>query len=146
MNTALLRQLAQALGQDGFPIPSSEEERRKLAASLLDGAADECARRAESCEAASGQVQKPEKLPLSEFEIPYPEQAARERVEAPVVVELDVSEDGAVIGGRLQGSPVSRRLGASAAGATSLLVFSPLRLCGCPAPHVTVYTINYRVR
>ena len=146
VNTALLRQLAKALGQDGFPIPSSDEERRKLAASMLDGKPDECARRAESCKAASGQVQKPEKLPLSEFEIPYPEQAARERVEAPVVVELDVSEDGAVIGGRLQGSPVGRQLAPSAAGATSLLVFSPLRLCGCPAPHVTVYTINYRVR
>ena len=146
LNEALLKELAKALGQDGSQIPSSSEERRKLAASILKDRTDECARQSESCRGSSSQLQRPEKLALSEFEIPFPEQAARERVEAPVVVELDVSEDGAVVGGRLQGSPIGHQLEASAAGATSLLVFSPLRLCGCPAPHMTVYTINYRVR
>jgi hypothetical protein len=61
-------------------------------------------------------------------------------------VQLDVSEDGAVVGGRVLGTPRGHQLDASAAGATSLLVFSPLRLCGCPAPHMTVYTIDYRLR
>jgi hypothetical protein len=146
LNEALLGELARALGQEGFRIPSSAEERRQLTASILEGRPDECARPTESCRGSSSQLQRPEKLALSEFEIPFPEQAARDGVEAPVVVELDVSEDGAVVGGRLQGPPIGHQLEASAAGATSLLVFSPLRLCGCPAPHVTVYTINYRVR
>ncbi len=146
VNAALLGELAKALGQEGFQIPSAREERQKLTASILKDRPDECAQRIESCRVSSSRLDKPEKLPLSEFEVVFPEQAARERVEAPVVVELDVSEDGAVVGGRLQGSPRGHQLEASAAGATSLLVFSPLRLCGCPAPHVTVYTINYRLR
>jgi hypothetical protein len=146
VNTALLRQLAQALGQDGFPIPASQEERQKLAASMLKGKPDECARRIESCRVSSSRLDKPEKLALSEFEVVFPEQAARERVEAPVVVQLDVSEDGAVVGGQVLGSRRGHQLEVSAAGATSLLVFSPLRLCGCPAPHTTVYTIDYRLR
>jgi hypothetical protein len=145
LNEALLRALAKALGQ-GFPIPSSREGRQKLAASILKGPPDDCARRTRSCPDSANKLEKPEKVALSEFEILFPEDAARERVEAPVVVELDVREDGAVVGGRLVGSPRGHQLEDSAAGATSLLVFSPLKLCGCPAPHVTVYTINYRVR
>ena len=146
VNTALLRQLAKALAQDGFPIPASREERQKLTASVLKGQLDECARRVESCHVSSSQLDKPEKLALSEFEVAFPEQAAREGVEAPVVVQLDVSEDGAVVGGQVLGTPRGHQLDASAAGATSLLVFSPLRLCGCPAPHMSVYTINYQLR
>jgi hypothetical protein len=146
VNTALLRQLAKALGQDGFPIPASQEERQKLAASMLKGKPDECSRRIESCRVSSSRLDKPEKLALSEFEVVFPEQAARERVEAPVVVQLDVSEDGAVVGGQVLGSRRGHQVEVSAAGATSLLVFSPLRLCGCPAPHTTVYTIDYRLR
>jgi Gram-negative bacterial TonB protein C-terminal len=145
VNTALLRQLAKGLRQDGFPIPASREERQKLTASLLKGRPDECVRRIESCRVSSSRLDKPEKLALSEFEVVFPEQAAREKVEAPVVVQLDVSEDGAVVGGQVLGSRRGDQLEVSAAGATSLLVFSPLRLCGCPAPHMTVYTIDYRL-
>ena len=146
VNMALLRQLAKGLRQEGFPIPSSREERQKLAASILKGRPDECAQRIEACHVSSSRLDKPEKLALSEFEVVFPEQAARERVEAPVVVQLDVSEDGAVVGGQVLGSQRGHQLEASAAGATSLLVFSPLRLCGCPAAHMTVYTIDYRLR
>ena len=145
VNTALLRQLAKAFAQDGFPIPASREERQKLAASMLKGQPDECSRRMQSCHVSSSELDKPEKLALSEFEVVFPEQAARERVEAAVVVQLDVSEDGAVFGGQVLGSQRGHQLEVSAAGATSLLVFSPLRRCGCPAPNMTVYTIDYRL-
>jgi hypothetical protein len=146
VNAALVAELAKALGHDGFEIPSSREERVKLAASIFKGQPDECAVQADACKVSSAQVEKPRMLPLSQFEVVFPEAAARERVEAPVVVQLDVSEDGAVVGGQVLGTPRGHQLDASAAGATSLLVFSPLRLCGCPAPHMTVYTINYRLR
>jgi hypothetical protein len=146
VNAALVAELAKALGQEGFAIPPSREERAKLAASVLKGRTDECARKAAACEVASSKVEKPQMLELSQFEVVFPESAARDRVEAPVVVQLDVSEDGAVVGGRVLGTPRGHQLDASAAGATSLLVFSPLRLCGCPAPHMTVYTIDYRLR
>lgn len=145
VNTALLRQLARGLRQEGFPIPASREERQKVVAPLLKGRPDECAQRIESCHVSSSRLDKPERLALSEFEVVFPEQAAREKVEAPVVVQLDVSEDGAVVGGQVLGSRRGHQLEVSAAGATSLLVFSPLRLCGCPAPHMTVYTIDYRL-
>jgi hypothetical protein len=146
VNAALLAELAKALGHDGFEIPSSREERQKLAAWVLDGKPDECAQQVDACKVSSGKVEKPQMLPLSQFQVLFPESAAREGVEAPVVVQLDVSEDGAVVGGQLLGAPRGHQLEASAAGATSLLVFSPLRLCGCPAPHMTVYTINYQLR
>jgi hypothetical protein len=50
------------------------------------------------------------------------------------------------VDGRLKSAPRGHQLDAAAAGATSLLVYSPLRLCGCPAEHVSVYTINYRIQ
>ncbi len=145
VNAALVGELAKALGQEGFEIPSSREERQKLAASVRKGEADECALQAEECKVSSEKVEKPRMLPLSQFQVVFPDSAARARVEAPVVVQLDVSEDGAVVGGQVLGAPRGHQLDASAAGATSLLVFSPLRLCGCPAPHMTVYTINYQL-
>jgi hypothetical protein len=145
VNTALLAELAKALGQEGFGIPSSREERQKLVTSLLKGQPDECAQQVDACKVSSGKVEKPQMLPLSQFQVIFPESAAREKVEAPVVVQLDVSEDGAVLGGQVLGTPRGHQLDTSAAGATSLLVFSPLRLCGCPAPHMTVYTIDYRL-
>jgi hypothetical protein len=146
VNAALLSELAKTLGQQGFEIPPAREERVKLAASVLKGRPDDCAVQAEACKVTSAKVEKPQMLPLSQFDVVFPEAAARERVEAPVVVQLDVSEDGAVVGGQVLGTPRGHQLDASAAGATSLLVFSPLRLCGCPAPHMTVYTINYQLR
>ncbi len=146
VNAALVAELAKALGHEGFGIPSSREERQKLVASVRKGRPDECALQVDACKVSSAEVEKPQMLPLSQFQIIFPDSAARERVEAPVVVQLDVSEDGAVLGGKLIGSPRGHQLEASAAGATSLLVFSPLRLCGCPAPHMTVYTINYQLR
>ncbi len=146
VNAALVAELAKALGHEGFGIPSSREERQKLVASVRKGRPDECALQVDACMVSSAKVEKPQMLPLSRFQVIFPESAARERVEAPVVVQLDVSEDGAVLGGQLLGTPRGHQLDASAAGATSLLVFSPLRLCGCPAPHMTVYTINYQLR
>jgi hypothetical protein len=146
VNAALLTELAKGLGQDGLEIPSSREERVKLAASAPNSKPDACGLQGEACRVSSGKVEKPQTLPLSQFEVVFPEEAARERVEAPVVVQLDVSEDGAVVAGQVLGTPRGHQLDASAAGATSLLVFSPLRLCGCPAPHMTVYTINYQLR
>ncbi len=146
VNAALLAELAKALGQGGFEIPSSRAERQRLVTSVLKGRTDDCALQAEACKVSSAKVDKPQMLPLSQFQVLFPESAARERVEAPVVVQLDVSEDGAVVGGQVLGTPRGHQLEASAAGATSLLVFSPLRLCGCPAPHMTVYTINYQLR
>jgi len=141
LNLALLGELAKALGQQGFAIPSSRQERDMLAASMLKGRVDDCPKRIESCVEPSRELQEPRKLPLSEFDIHYPQAAVDNRLQAPVVLELDVIEDGAVVG-----VPRGHQLDAAAAGATSLLVYSPLRLCGCPAEHLSTYTINYRIQ
>jgi Gram-negative bacterial TonB protein C-terminal len=146
LNQALLGEIVKALGQQGYEIPSSRKERDQLAASIRKGRADDCPQRIESCREPSRELREPQKLPLSEFDIHYPQAAVENRVQAPVVLELDVSEDGAVLGGRLKSAPRGHQLDAAAAGATSLLVYSPLRLCGCPAEHVSVYTINYRIQ
>ena len=44
--------------------------------------------------------------------------------------------------GRLKSAARGHQLDAAAAGATALLVYSPLRRCGCPTEHVSLYTIN----
>ena len=146
LNLALLGELAKALGQQGFAIPSSRQERDLLTTSILKGRVDECPQRIESCREPSRQLQEPRKLPLSQFDIHYPQAAVDNRLQAPVVLELDIIEDGAVVGGRLRSAPRGHQLDAAAAGATSLLVYSPLRLCGCPAEHMSTYTINYRIQ
>jgi hypothetical protein len=105
VNAALVAELAKALGHEGFGIPSSREERQKLVASVRKGRPDECALQVDVCKVSPGKVEKPQMLPLSQFQVLFPESAARERVEAPVVVQLYVSEDGAVVGGKLIGSP-----------------------------------------
>jgi hypothetical protein len=145
LNLALLGELAKALGQDGFEIPPSRKERDELVASLLQGQADDCSQRIEACKVPSRQMQEPRRLPLSEFDVHYPQVAVDDRVQAPVVMELEVSEDGAVVGGRLKSSPRGHQLDAAAAGPTSLLVYSPLRVCGCPAEHISVFTVNYKI-
>jgi len=146
LNQALLGELAKAIGQPGFEIPPSRKERDELAASILKGRVDDCPQRIDSCREPSRELQEPRKLPLSEFDVHYPQAAVDNRVQAPVVLELDVIEDGAVVDGRLRSAARGHQLDAAAAGATSLLVYSPLRLCGCPAEHVSVYTINYRIQ
>lgn len=145
LNQALLGELARALGQEGLEIPSSRKERDLLVASILKGRADDCPQRIDSCR-GSGQLEDPRKLPISEFEVHYPQVAVEQRAQAPVVLELEVAEDGAVLAGRLVSAPRGHQLEAAAAGAASLLVYSPPRLCGCPVAHVLTFTVNYRLR
>jgi TonB family protein len=142
LNHPLLSELAKALGQDGLAIPADREDRDRLSASLLTTPPSDCHERARSCTDAR-LSQSPRTLPLSEFDVRYPLAAVADRVQGPIVIELEVSEDGAVLSGRLTSAPRSHQLDGAAAGATSLLVFSPPRLCGCPSPHTSTYTINY---
>jgi hypothetical protein len=145
LNRALLGDLARALGGEGFEIPSSRGERDELSASILGRPVDDCAQRIKSCTGSSVQVQDPRKLELSQFDVQYPKAAVESRTQAPVVIELQVLEDGAVVDGRLKSAPRGHQLDAAAAGATSLLVYSPVRLCGCPADLVMTVTVNYRI-
>jgi len=112
---------------------------------MLKGQPDDCSGRAASCPEASRKLQEPRRILLSEFDVHYPQAEVDDGIQAPVVMELEVSEDGAVLDGRLKSSPRGHQLDAAAAGPTSLLVYSPLRVCGCPAEHVSVFTVNYKI-
>jgi len=53
-----------------------------------------------------------------------------------VHLDVQIREDGAATGVRLVGPSVNRRLEAAEMGPVSLYVYSPLRVCGCPAETV----------
>jgi hypothetical protein len=88
---------------------------------------------------------QPKKIPLSEFEIPYPAPDRDARHVGPITLELSILKAGAVDSIRPVGPAVGEHLLAAAAGATSLLLYSPLRLNECPVPFIMTYTVHFKM-
>jgi hypothetical protein len=63
-----------------------------------------------------------------------------------VKFEFHVLEDGSVTDIRVAGPPVGEQLEAAATGAASLLLYSPVRVGGCPKQSVMTYTVRFRAR
>jgi len=143
VNQAVMGEIAKALGQDGRPIPSGGEERRRLALSLVKEETNPCLRR--DWPPAGGKATPPRKLAISEFEVLYPAAALEHRTEGAVQVLFTIQEDGGVTDVRVQGAPLGRQLEASAVGAASLLIYSPAKVDGCPISVLVSYTVRYRV-
>jgi TonB family protein len=141
VNTALMGEIAKALGADGVPIPANAEHRRKLALSVLGDGADDCLRHGWP---KGGKITPPRKISISEFEVIYPAPALKERIEGSVQVEFTILEDGAVTGIRLLGPPLGGQLEASAIGAASLLLYRPAKMDDCRIPAIMTYTVRYR--
>jgi TonB family protein len=144
LNQALMGEIAKAVGQDGFPIPTPQDERRRLALSLLREGADACSK--QESPPPGAKITPPQKIRDSEFPVLYPPAALSEGVEGSVQVEFTVLEDGSVRDPRLVGSPLGHQLEASALGAASLLLYRPTKLGECSVPTVVTYTVHYRLR
>jgi TonB family protein len=142
LNRSLMTEIAAVLGGEGLPIPQESERRRQLALSALGDDADDCLR--QSSHPKGGKITSPRKVAVSEFEVLYPAGALGQRKEGTVKVMFSVHEDGGVTGVRLVDPPLGDPFEASAMGATSLLIYSPSRLDGCPVPSVMTYTVRYR--
>jgi len=89
-------------------------------------------------------ITNPEKIPLSVFEVPYPGGDQKAGTGGTVVVEMTIPTDGAVSNLRVSGPPVGEQLEAAATGAASLLLYSPVRMGGCPVPFLMTYTVRFR--
>ena len=143
VNRTLMREIAKALGEDGLPIPTDREERRKISLSVLKDAADDCLRRGAPPKGAK--VTAPRKIPVSVFEVLYPAQALAASTEGTVRVEFVILEDGTVSDIRVLDRSLGRQLEASAIGAVSLLLYSPAKLNECAVPTIMTYSVHYRV-
>jgi hypothetical protein len=88
---------------------------------------------------------QPQKIPLSVFEIPYPASDVESRHVGPITLDLWILKAGAVDSIRLVGPAVGEHLLAAAAGATSLLLYSPPKLGGCPVAFTMKYTVNFKM-
>jgi hypothetical protein len=144
VNAALVAELAKALGHEGFGIPSSREERQKLVASVRNGRPNECALEVDACEVSCDKVEKPQMLPLSQFRVIVPDSEEREsRGARRRSARCERGRRGPRRGApQHPARPPAGRVGGRRQVTPRLLA---LRLCGCPAPHMTVYTINYRL-
>jgi TonB family protein len=92
-----------------------------------------------------GQITRPEKIPLSEFEVLFPRPAVKGGVDGRVVLELRFREDGGVSDSRVVSPPVGEQLEAAAQGAASLLLFSPYKVDDCPAEFVVNQEVRFRL-
>lgn len=76
----------------------------------------------------------------------YPGPDVRNRQSGDLKLEFQVLEDGGVADIRVVGPPVGEQLAAAATGAASLLLYSPVRVEGCPTQSVMTYTVRFRLR
>jgi TonB family protein len=134
-----LTALERRLGQPGRPIPAAADARAALARELTGQ---------EPCvPAGPDRMEQPRKIAASVLEVEYPGPATRQGGSGPVVLELNVGEDGAVYGLQVLKSPdPSLQFRESAVGATQLVRYVPARLKGCPVMMSMTYTVNYRLR
>lgn len=144
VNTALMAEIAKAIGQDGRPIPVDREQRRQLALSALKDDADDCLRHGPPPRGAK--LTPPRKIRLSEFEFIYPAPALAAGKEGAVQVEFTILEDGGVTDIRLLGPRLGDQFAASAMGAASLLLYSPAKLNECRVTTTMTYRVRYRTR
>lgn len=137
-----LAALERRLALQGRPIPVDADARARLASEL--SGQEPCRQEAQ----AKGEgIEEPRKIKASHVELVYPGPARRERSSGPVVLELNVGEDGAVYGMLILKLPDPElQFRESALGATSLVRYVPARLRGCAVPMIMTYTVNYRLR
>jgi TonB family protein len=91
-------------------------------------------------------TEQPKKLPLSVFETPYPGPDFGAHKAGAVTLKLHVLGTGAVESVQVAGPRVGVQLEAAAVGAASLLLYSPLKLDGCPVPLEMLYTVNFKLQ
>ena len=137
-----LAALERRLGQGGRPIPAAPEARAQLARELTGQ---------EPCpQQPSGdrsEIAPPKKIAASQVEVQYPARAKNERSSGPVVLSLNVGEDGAVYGVEVLKLPdPTLQFREAAVGAVSLVRYAPARVKGCPVTMVMSYTVNYKLR
>ena len=144
LNVALMGEVGAALGVEGQPVPTHASQRRELASSMIGGAANECLRQGPRVEGAK--ITTPKKIPLSQFDVIYPEKAKNSRSQGAVEVEFTILEDGGVVDVHLLGTPPPFGLASAAMGAASLLLYSPPNADGCPIPAKMTYTVNFVLR
>ena len=89
---------------------------------------------------------EPKKIPLSVLEIPYPAPDRDASNAGAVTLQMSILKAGAVDSIRPLGPPVGEQLLAAAAGAASLLLYSPAKIGGCPVPFMMTYTVNFKMR
>lgn len=130
-NVALMEEIARALGTAGLPVFEAT-------------APDPCAQGARP--GAGGPITPPEKIPLSQFEVPFPGPDLAQGQGGVVTLEMNVRADGGVSDLRVVGPPVGVQLEAAAMGAASLLLYAPPRIDGCPTRFQMTYTVRFRSR
>jgi hypothetical protein len=135
-------QLERKLGEAGRPIPTALGARGELARTLLGDRAGPCL----SPSRPKGDLAPPEKIKESVVEVVYPPAEREAWHQALVVTQSTVSEDGGVFGERILGEAPPPQFQVSVLGAVSLLRYRPTRLGACPAPAITTYTVNYKLR
>jgi len=145
LNSALMSEIAKALGQEGLPIPAGFKERRQLALSILKDGADDCLRQGPPPKEGA-KVTPPREIPLSEFKFFYPAAALRENTEGTVRVEFVILEDGGVTDIRVLDSALGNQLEVLAMGVVSLLFYSPAKLDNCSVPAYLTYSVHYQIR
>ena len=146
-NRALMGELARALGQEGRPIAEAWGERSQTALDLLkDGNADPCLRTPPLRPSTQDKITPPRIIPLSKFEPVYPAEAETSGEQGTVRVEFTIQEDGTATGVQVLNSTDGSPLNVSAAGVTSLLLFTPARIKDCPVPAVSTHDVRYQLR
>jgi hypothetical protein len=145
VNLTLMVKLEEALGQQGFNIPTDRDERDKLQLALRDGQPDACATTLADRSPGDDDIMNPRKIKVSEYRIQFTDAAMRAHKDGMVQLELVLTEDGTLAGIEPGGEPVGFDLEKAAAGPLSLLLFTPSRIKGCPVITTITFTIDFKL-